>query len=187
MIHVLVLQKKREQTGYGANKEVLLFRKEKKNPIHVRLLCPLSIVHIMDWMGFSPCYYWRHTIWMTHPAVGLTFVQWWHMWRKKNDLEQLRQKIERRSSKKKKTPLMWNKNDFMMQPLHRKCSKAVFMRLSRRTGDANILTAARCVGLDFSGAANEERICLMAVMLVQLNLACWFRSCLCYLWFMAMQ
>lgn len=47
--------------------------------------------------------------------------------------------------------------------------------------EASTLSDESFPGSDGKRAANEQRICLSAVMLVQLNLDCWFRSPLCYL------
>lgn len=59
-----------------------------------------------------------------------------HTKKKKKDLEKLKLKKKKRETKQQKPPLMRNKNHFITQPLQRKCSKALFMRLSTRIGDA---------------------------------------------------
>lgn len=156
-----------------------LWRKEKSNSFDVKLLCLLSIVHIRPWMGFSHRYYLGHTIQMIHPA-GINFCT--VMARMKTDGPG-KTKAKTRGEKAAKHNFDPKKKNISF------CSefKRVFMRLSMRIGDATSSPLLGPVAVEFSGAANEEWICLMAVMLVQLNLACWFRSCLCYLWFMAVQ
>lgn len=90
--------------------------------------------------------------------------------KKEKDLEKL--KLKKKRDEAANTTFDAKQKSFHYAAITTEVFKSVIHVPLHQDWRRNILAAARCVGLDFSGAANEERICLMAVMLVQLNLAC---------------